>query len=157
MEKESSEPETVVLMDWPSCDQMVDSAFMEKWDTLVEIRSIVLGAIEGFRSTGRHSLDAEVVLYPLESGTETLLTAMKDSFEELFIVSSVVLFPMGENVPEDALRGEMVAVMVREAPGQRCSRCWKKRESVKPDSKEFCTRCFTIVKDRYPEVLSSSG
>ena len=128
---------------------------MEKWSDILSIRSTVLNAIESFRSEGRHSLDAEIVLYPLDKRTETLLGSMRDCIEELLIVSSVEMIPLGADIPDEAVKDETVAVMVRSASGERCSRCWKRRDSTGVEYQELCDRCFSIVKDRYPEVLAT--
>ena len=155
MEKDSNDPETVALLSWPSSEAPTDEKFMEKWSDILSIRSTVLNAIESFRSEGRHSLDAEIVLYPLDKRTETLLGSMRDCIEELLIVSSVEMIPLGADIPDEAVKDETVAVMVRSASGERCSRCWKRRDSTGVEYQELCDRCFSIVKDRYPEVLAT--
>lgn len=157
MEKDSTDPETVALLSWPSSEAPTDEKFLEKWSEILSIRSTVLNAVESFRSEGRHSLDAEIVLYPLDKRTETLLGSMRDCIEELLIVSSVEMIPLGADIPDEAVKDETVAVMVRPASGERCSRCWKRRDSTGVEYQELCDRCFSIVKDRYPEVLATDG
>ena len=98
---------------------------MAKWDTLIDTRDKVNGALELARAEKKigKPLDACVTLKaPKEIETMNL--------SELFIVSKVIL-------------GDEDEIKVDNAPGTKCPRCWIYTEAA--DENGLCPRCSSII------------
>ena len=106
----------------------------KKWETLLGYRKIALKALEPFRAEKHASLDAEIVLAPSAEDREVLGQAAA-LLPDLFVVSKVTI-----GLPAD---GEPRAE-ARQAPGNRCDRCWKYTDT--PET--LCQRCAAVVKGK---------
>ncbi len=123
-----------------------DESYLEKWETILKVREGIQKQLEVLRAekTIGHSLDAKVTLF------WNNMPALDEEFtnlESLFIVSKV----------EKALSSEGVAKLCEElevygkvetATGEKCERCWKKRE-LKNWTEEItgiCEECYEAVK-----------
>ena len=144
------EAESVFLTEWPEItEDYLDEELEAKWDRLLAIRKDVSKALELARSEKvvGHSLDAAVEIYPSEKIYDFL--AQFENLSDLFIVSNVELYQPEDDVGEDAYSGEETAikVVVKPAPGEKCERCWKYRESVGEDEEhsEICAECLEVV------------
>lgn len=97
-------------------------AIVAKWDRIMAVRRVVLGALEPKRAdkTIGSSLEASPVVY------------LDDNFDgidlaELCITSQITIKPMAQ-APSDAFRlvdVDGVAVSFAKAEGEKCQRCWK--------------------------------
>jgi isoleucyl-tRNA synthetase len=120
-------PESVHLAMLPEPEEVasgLDAAKLGEWNSLMEVRTPVLKALEAARQEGRigASLEARVRLAPSD-----LLERYAADLPSLFIVSQVRL---------DAPDG----VIVERADGSKCERCWKYSTAVGEDS-DFPTVC----------------
>ena len=124
---------------------------MNRWSVLAQLRDGVNAALEAARSAKKigKSLEAHIVLATDKPVAESALAETKTAFEsqwaDLFIVSNVevsedaALYADGS---ETALEG--VRVLVSEAKGVKCPRCWK--HSVTDHADGLCPRCARVVK-----------
>jgi isoleucyl-tRNA synthetase len=99
---------------------------IDLWSRLLEWRRVVQTRLEPFRAAKHASLDAHVILVTPDPDALRLPPA---ELADLFIVSEVEL-----------RRGEADDVVVTEAQGHKCERCWK----VTPRS-PLCTRCLAAL------------
>ncbi|MEW6261703.1 MAG: isoleucine--tRNA ligase [Thermodesulfobacteriota bacterium] len=129
---------SVHLTDLPQVDEnLLDGALAEKWDRLLEVRSLVTKALEDARreKTIGHPLDAVVRIEAGEKMYDLLEASAKD-LREVFIVSGVILN-----------RGGSAGITVRVEPASapKCPRCWVHDETVvvAPDGRPHgpCRRC----------------
>jgi isoleucyl-tRNA synthetase len=86
----------------------------ERWGTLLAYRERALKALEAFRAQKHHPLDARVTIRPAAADRAVLAAALAE-LPDLFGVSVVDL---GDDAPEPE-------ILVDQAPGRRCERCWK--------------------------------
>ncbi len=135
------EEDSVHLAQMPQVqDDLIDMEMADRWTNLLEIRSLVLKALEDARRDGLigNSLEAKVVV---RSGGDTsrLLESFVPSLPSVFIVSEVELFEEAD--------AETPAVDVSRAAGVKCARCWNYRTSVgfNPDYPDICDRCVVQV------------
>jgi len=139
--------ESVFLEEFPvSVFSDSDREFLDKWDNLLTVREAVQKLLENLRSQKLigHPLDASVDIY---WENMPILDREFDSLESLFIVSEVkkVSSAKGLEKPVEEL-GFWIAV--KEAAGEKCPRCWKKRK-LKNYSEEIqgiCETCYEAVK-----------
>ena len=138
--------ESVHMTVFPDVDEsLIDEELSERWEKIQEIRGEITKVLERARkekSIG-HPLDARVYIY----ADEPLKTFVGENIEELraaTIVSDVVLSP---DEPADGVyESETLAglkLRVAAAPGDKCPRCWKRRESIgsSPAWPEVCAEC----------------
>ena len=120
-----------------------------KWKLVREIRSVVTGALEVERAakTIGSSLQAKVSIYI----DKDLNEVVKDvDWAELSITSNANII-IGKSTASafkiDSISG--VGVVVSNADGEKCNRCWKVLREVSDSSREdkICIRCENVVKD----------
>ena len=142
-------------MNKPFADYALDEAAMLRWGVLMQLRDSVNAALEAARNEKKigKALEAHVTLAtdrPVsESNLEETLRAFADQWADLFIVSDVevsddpALYAQGSDT---ALAG--VRVIVSEARGEKCERCWKHDTGVGSDSAHpaLCPRCAAVVR-----------
>ena len=122
-----------------------------RFETLMLVRDDVLKALEVARNEqgiGK-SLEAKVTVFV----PETLQDVFKKDdidYGQFFIVSK---FEEGDasSIPAEALKLETVSVLVEQADGEKCERCWTISETVGNDDThpELCERCAEVVKNYY--------
>jgi isoleucyl-tRNA synthetase len=119
----------------------------ERWAQLRDIRRVATGALELERGAKRigSSLQAAIALY-VPAETAGLLRTV--DLAELCITSAgeVIAGPPPENaftLPD--LPG--IGVVVHDAPGQKCERCWRVLPEVGDDAEhpDLCHRCAEVV------------
>jgi isoleucyl-tRNA synthetase len=139
---------SVQLADFPVADDaLLDDTLERKWEEFLELRAIVLKALEEARAakTIGNSLGAKVSITP---GFEaaTLLNRIPE-LKELLIVSEVELEPVSGDV-------EQLLVTVNPADGEKCDRCWTISPTVGQHSEHptLCDRCAPIVREHYTET-----
>ena len=126
------------------------------WASLALLRDGVNAALEAARAEKKigKALEAHVVLvkdasYPNDN-LQSLEEQFADKWADLFIVSDVevstdaALYAEGSDT---AIAG--VRVLVSEAKGVKCPRCWK--HSVNADAEGHCPRCAEVLKN-LPEL-----
>ena len=122
----------------------VNQPLADKWSTIRKVRSSVTSAIEQARNDGKvgGSLQATISLCVNEA-TATALEGQ--DLAGLFIASSAMM--QIADVPEGAFATEEmpeVGVIVGQADGGKCQRCWKVLEEV-TEQAPICGRCDEVV------------
>lgn len=131
--------------------------WQELWETLKDVRSAILKAIEEQREKGviKHPLEAQVTI-SLDLNKEELLNLFNflqaiekttdqtiiQFFKELLIVSQFAIESSNSGLKESEFKG--LSVDVRRAEGDKCPRCWQYEVTEHPD--KLCQRCKNIVK-----------
>lgn len=122
---------------------------VQKWRRFLELRDIVLKALEDARKEKviGTSLAASLDLFPDQETWELLQTF--SSLDKLFIVSHVTL-----HHPDAEIRQGMktpLLVAVKHAAGEKCERCWTVTPEVGTVEKHptLCVRCADAVEKYY--------
>lgn len=145
--------DSVQLTDMPEVQDFgaTGEQLRERFATLMLIRDDVLKALEVARNDkgiGK-SLEAKVTVYVPEE-LKDVFKADDIDYSQFFIVSA---FKEGELVaaPAEALKLDTVSVLVEQADGEKCERCWTISETVGKDEAhpEICVRCADVVKEHY--------
>lgn len=141
---------SVQLTDMPTEQRVsLDKATVERWHKFMELRDVVLKALEDARKEKviGTSLAASVDLYPDEE-TYALLSQFQH-LDKLFIVSQVTLHPPGAEIR--AHQEVPLLVAVKHASGEKCERCWVVSPEVGTDAKHptLCRRCADAVEKYY--------
>jgi len=141
------------LPDWN--DVQVNEALMLKWEKFINIRDNVLKALEIARKEKviGHSLAASVNIYPSEEVANIL--KQFDELDKLFIVSHVEVHSPTEQAPDDSMELEGLHVLVTEAEGEKCQRCWVVSPEVGSKHEELCPSCSDIIEEHYHESLET--
>ncbi len=109
------------------------------WDRLMEVREVVLKALEEARNAKLIGapLEAKVLL---EAGDDLypLLERYRQELPSIFITSQVEL-----------RRGEALRARVERADGAKCERCWKYTTDIGSDSAlpTICAACAAAVRE----------
>ncbi|GGE66165.1 isoleucine--tRNA ligase [Priestia taiwanensis] len=146
---QGAEEASVQLTDMPGTVEVKDAeALLKKWDAFMDLRDDVLKALEVARNEkviGK-SLNASLTMYPTAE-TKALLDSIEENVQQLFIVSEFVV-AAGE-APEEAQQFDTCAIVVKQAEGDTCERCWTVTPTVGTDSEHatLCTRCASVVKE----------
>ncbi|MBQ3533902.1 MAG: isoleucine--tRNA ligase [Clostridia bacterium] len=122
---------------------------MVSWTGLQQLRSGVNAALEAARADKKigKALEAHVVLVVDEAGKgnlQSIREQFQDIWADLFIVSDVEVSEdaaLFEQAAETPIAG--VRVLVSEANGVKCPRCWKHTASQHEDG--LCARCAAVV------------
>jgi len=121
------------------------------WELLREIRNANTKLLEQLRINGEigSSLDASVNIY-VEDVVYQKLKAINDELRFVLITSGAQLLPISDkpdNAQECTLEEGTVYILARVASGEKCVRCWHKRESVGKTSNhpELCGRCIENI------------
>ena len=127
----------------------LDVDLAERWERLLELRREVAKGLEAARQAKLigQSLEAEVVLYVPEAWHD-IVQQYAESLDTLFIVSKVTLAtgtPAAEAHSSDVIDG--LAVVIVNAPGEKCERCWRFQEDVGRSAEHptVCGRCATSL------------
>ena len=135
-------------MNQPFADYDLGAAV--SWISLIQLRDGVNAALEAARNEKKigKSLEAHVTLVKDAASHDNLAPLQEkfaDQWADLFIVSDVevsddaALYAQGAETPIAGVR-----VLVSEAKGEKCPRCWK--HSTQPDSETgLCPRCAAVV------------
>ena len=152
--KSEDDGRNVVLnvMNEPFMQYALPEEEMAKWDALETLRDGVNAALESARAQKKigKSLEAKVTL--VTEQPQPQLDGLKAAFEnrwaDLFIVSQVEVKGdkgLYDTAAETTVEG--VRVLVEEAAGQKCERCWKHDGAVGQDAAHptLCPRCAQVV------------
>ncbi len=125
-----------------------DAAVIERWSRLLDVRTVVMKALEEERAAKRiaASLEAQVTITAPEATLAELRAHEAEggvppgNLANLFIVSAVTL---------QAAEGP-IKVEVTRAPGRKCERCWTWSEAVGTQAVHpgVCARCALALETR---------
>ncbi|PGZ99549.1 isoleucine--tRNA ligase [Bacillus pseudomycoides] len=144
---------SVQLTDMPETVEVEGAEELKvKWDAFMTLRDDVLKALEVARNEkviGK-SLNASITLFPTAE-MKQMLESISEDLKQLFIVSEYKLGGTMEEAPADAPKYEHTAVVVAQATGETCERCWVVSETVgsNADHPTLCERCGEVVKEHY--------
>ncbi len=137
--------ESVFLTDMPEVSNYKDaSKLKEKYERFLTLRDNVLKALEEARNQkiiGK-SFNAKLTLFPNEE-TRQYLVSLNANLQQIFIVSQLEI--SDKESPVNALQFENMAVLVENAEGVTCARCWQVVDHV--NDEELCDRCHHVVND----------
>ena len=112
----------------------------EKWEKLKIVRNVANAAIEVKRSSKDigSSLEADIEVY---LGTQYLKLVKDINLSEFFITSNAKAKSMTDSNKFFKIEGiNDIAVSVKKAEGEKCSRCWKILGNP-------CKRCTSVLKN----------
>lgn len=148
--KASDDAESVQLNNWPEVkEEYINKALAEKWDKIISLRADVSKALELARAnkTIGHSLNAKVTLFA-DGAYYDFVKSIEKELVPIFIVSACELKNF-DDAPASAQSGELVnvKVLVEQAPGEKCERCWMYSEEVGNNEQHptLCKRCADVV------------
>ena len=137
-------------MNKPFTEYGLSDAAMLRWSVLSQLRTGVNAALESARAEKKigKSLEACVTLVTDKPIVESNLAETQNRFgsqwADLFLVSTVEVSDSAELYAQGAETPiEGVHVLVREAEGVKCPRCWKHTHSTHADG--LCPRCAAVV------------
>jgi isoleucyl-tRNA synthetase len=125
----------------------LDPALADRWETLRDIRRVATGALELERAAKRigSSLQAGVDIYV--DNTSNL--PQDDKFFAELCITSDASVRIGDVPPEAFTLPDVpgVAVVVRDAAGSKCERCWRVLPEVGSiaEHPDLCHRCADVV------------
>ncbi|NMA66850.1 MAG: isoleucine--tRNA ligase [Clostridiaceae bacterium] len=139
--KEGDNVESVMLNDWPTVKSEYNNKdLQEKWDRLLEVRDVVLKALEDARNQKLigQSLQAKVLLKANGDLYEFLKNNM-DILPTVFITSQV----------EVAAGDSELEVEIALAEGEKCERCWMYSDTVGKNNEHpaLCSRCNEAISE----------
>ena len=140
---------SVYLSEMPKADGKFAFDGAERWEELFTLRDDVMKALEIARAEKKigKSLDAKVTVYTADAAVLELLGKFTaEELKTVFITSGAHVVnaaaPEGAYVPEQA----QIAVLVENADGKRCDRCWCYSTEGESDEEGFiCERCKKII------------
>ena len=150
--REGDDPRNVVLNEMNQPFQDYDMGALVSWTALIQLRDGVNAALEAARNEKKigKSLEAHITLVRAQDQADNL-TALQEKFQDqwadLFIVSDVevsddpALYAQGSDTPIAGVR-----VLVSEANGDKCERCWKHHPLVGANAAHptLCPRCAKV-------------
>ena len=151
--KAGDDTECVLFNDIPDYDPALalDEAEAARWNRLLEVRDVVLKALEDAREQGvKKNQDAEVTLHlPEKAYAAWEAGNVLAGFDEadlatLFIVSKVTVTKR-DGEPADLDADATVSVKLSDAP--KCPRCWNHDASIGTPGHhaELCDRCAAVL------------
>ena len=131
----------------------LDEKTMEKWDTVIKLRSDVNAVLETARAQKKlgKALEAHVALHAdTDEAAQALMSTVGVSLAEVFIVSNCSITaaePAADSTVGKGTNFPGLTVEVREADGARCERCWMHdtRVGENPDHPTLCPRCASVI------------
>jgi isoleucyl-tRNA synthetase len=142
---------SVHLAEWPvRLAAPREAAFVQRWETFLAVRAVVMKALEEQRSAQviGSPLEAQVSLVASDPQLARVCEQHRDALAELFVVSEVRVLASGEG-GGTAVQG-LAQVRVTRADGAKCQRCWNYRPTVGQSSRhpQLCNRCVIVVQQR---------
>ncbi|KUP07033.1 isoleucine--tRNA ligase [Bacillus coahuilensis p1.1.43] len=147
------EGESVQLTSMPESETFNNAEqIVVKWEKFLSLRDQVLKALEEARNEkviGK-SLEAKLTLY-VSNETGELIESIEESLKQLFIVSAFEVAGTLEDSPASATTFENVAIVVSQAEGEKCERCWTVSTDVGEAEAHptLCVRCADVVETYY--------
>ena len=143
--KEGDDVRNVVLNDFPTVEQEVDTGLIERWEKIHAIRDDVKKALEIARTAKviGASLESAVTIYATGEQLE-FLRSVEPILTTVLIVSAVEI----KEGDGGEFKGDSgIGVTVVHANGDKCERCWSYSDTVGEDAEHptLCARCRAIV------------
>ncbi len=140
---------SVYLSEMPKAEGKFAFDGAERWENLFTLRDDVMKALEIARAEKKigKSLDAKVTIYTADESVLALLAKFsEEELKTVFITSGAHVVngaaSEGAYVPEEG----KIAVLVENADGKRCDRCWCYSTEGESDEEGFiCERCKKIL------------
>lgn len=145
---DSDDARNVMLNSMPTSDDSLSfPEIEEKFERLFELRDTVMKALELARNDKKigKSLDAKLTIFA-DGDTAEYLSGFGDDLKNIFIVSAVLV--KTDAATEGAYSEEEsdISVLVENADGRKCDRCWSYSEDGVSDEDGFvCKRCAKIL------------
>lgn len=120
------------------------------WAAILKIRASIYQSLEQARNDGQigSALEAHVKLYAAPE-LYTLLNQLGDELRFVLITSGADVFPEADRTEgaEAAEDQDGLWIEISVAPGEKCQRCWHRREDVDADARKpgLCGRCVNNV------------
>jgi len=147
--KRLGDPDSVHMAYFPDREELpsgLTEPHLADWERLLEVRSLVLKALEESRQARQisSSLEARVRL-SCNGDYGELLRRYARWLPSLLIVSQVDIATGRGSLPQDS----PVTVRVERAEGVKCERCWNfsTRVGTFGDYPTVCERCIEVVRD----------
>ncbi len=116
-------------------DSDEDRLELEEWEPYLEVRKLVLKELEEKRASGEIGGGLDAMISLTVQG-EMVSSANGEDWSDFLIVSDA-----------DVRAGDLTAVSVRKAEGDKCNRCWKILPEVGSLSPaDVCARCADTLK-----------
>jgi len=123
----------------------------DDWNTLIEVRDCASKSLEALRNAGDigAALEASVTIYA-EPAILSSLEKLGDELRFAFITSTAEVRPLSD-IPDGTeiltINAGKIAIFATTADGEKCVRCWHRREDVGTDTHhpELCSRCVINV------------
>ena len=153
------EPEEFVqLSEMPEVANYDDGEdLMSKWQTIKELRSHVLKALEEARDSKMigKSMEAKATLY-LDEASKKLVDELGVDLRLILIVSQLDVKTLAEAPADAEIFEEKMAVEITPAQGEVCERCRMTKTDVGSDEHfaTLCASCAQIVTENYPEAIT---
>ncbi|OIO81676.1 MAG: isoleucine--tRNA ligase [Candidatus Omnitrophica bacterium CG_4_8_14_3_um_filter_43_15] len=143
MPKMDNDPKSVHIAEWPlSRKEWFDEKLNKNWRRIIDVRSIVLKAIEEKRASGDigNALEARVTILVKDNQQYEFLNSYLGQLASIFIVSQVEL-------KKDTELKSGIEFIIEKAKGVKCARCWNYSETVGKNSAyaDICNRCIEAV------------
>lgn len=143
--KAGDDVRNVVLNDFPTVEQEVDTGLIERWEKIHAIRDDVKKALEIARTAKviGASLESAVTIYATGEQLE-FLRSVEPILTTVLIVSAVEI----KEGDGGEFKGDSgIGVTVVHASGDKCERCWSYSDTVGEDAEHptLCARCRAIV------------
>ncbi len=140
---------SIHLRDYPTVpEDWYQPELAARWEAALEVRKVVLGALELERKAGRikSALETHPVVYIQDTEISENLASI--DLAELCITAECTISV--EPAPDDAFRlqdSASIAVVVHPAQGEKCARCWKVTEPASglPYQEALCARCVGVL------------
>jgi isoleucyl-tRNA synthetase len=146
------DPESVQMCDMPQVrEEYLDEELENKWDRIIKVRDEISKALEAARRDKviGHSMDASVKVFAVEE-LYKFLTPVADQLAAVLIVSKAELVPDSEAPDVAFVSAEIpgLRVIVTQAGGAKCERCWTYSEEAGKDEEHstICENCLQAVK-----------
>ncbi|MGD9677891.1 MAG: isoleucine--tRNA ligase [Vulcanibacillus sp.] len=139
------------LPDWS--EVKVDLELIKKWDKFLIIRDDILKALETARKNKiiGHSLAASVTIFTTDE--VAMLLGQFNDLDKLFIVSHVNVKSLP--APVEAISLGELKVIVTQAKGEKCERCWTVSPEVGDNIDNLCPKCAEIVREHYSYIIET--
>ena len=154
--REGEDGRNVVLNEMNQPFQEYDLGDLVSWGTMIQLRDGVNAALEAARNEKKigKSLEAHVSIVTGEEKPPVDLSDLREHFTQqwwadFFIVSGVdfvtdpTLYSQAAGTPLNGVR-----VVVSQAKGEKCERCWMHSPTVGADADHptLCARCAAVVR-----------
>jgi isoleucyl-tRNA synthetase len=140
---------SVHLSAWPQAPEgPLDEEGRRRWATFLQLRELVMKALEMERTRGRigSPLEAWVTLAVADGTLKRLCETHRDTLAEAFVVSGLEVTVEPAPAAESPVPG-LLGVRVERARAGKCQRCWKHLPTVGSQAAHptLCARCAAVV------------